>query len=144
MEWFGYVDNGPIGINNNGLLEPIQAKGRSLGDTTGLGFKKVPFHLGINKFVQPEHQSAHEVSPTAESLEETSDEDTFPYPIPLDLATLFAEPDSFVPCIGTTETDSDSDETASITHFTTEQWREIQTCNPDYQGELYTLPHLQM
>lgn len=55
MKQFGYVEKGPIGIKHNGLLEPISAKGRHKGDTTGLGFEKIPFHLGINKFVrQPE------------------------------------------------------------------------------------------
>ena len=51
MKHFGYRGNGPIGINNKGLLKPIEATRRHKWDTTGLGFKKARFHLGLNKFI---------------------------------------------------------------------------------------------
>ena len=64
MKHFGYKGNGPIGLNNKGLLKPIEATGRHQRDTTGLGFKKAPFHLGLNKFItasnsQPEPETDH-------------------------------------------------------------------------------------
>ena len=61
MKRYGYKGTGPIGCNNNGLIDPIAVTARSNKDSTGLGFKKVPFHLGINKFVpEPECSTEHE------------------------------------------------------------------------------------
>ena len=51
MKQFGYKGSGPIGVNNKDFHELIEAIGRHTSDTIGLGFKKIPFHLGINKFV---------------------------------------------------------------------------------------------
>ena len=51
MKRFGYKGNGPIVLNDKGLLKPIEATGRHQRDTMGLGFKKALFHLGLNKFI---------------------------------------------------------------------------------------------
>lgn len=51
MKQLGYKGNGPIGWNNKGVIDPIKAIPRWPLDTIGLGFKKVPFHLGINFFL---------------------------------------------------------------------------------------------
>ena len=51
MKCYGYKGTGPIGCNNNGLIAPITVIAHNNRDSTGLGYKKVHFHLGINKFV---------------------------------------------------------------------------------------------
>lgn len=51
MKRFGYKRTGPIGCNKNGLIDPIKVIARRNRDIAGLGFKKVPFHLGIKKFI---------------------------------------------------------------------------------------------
>ena len=99
MKHYGYKGIGPIGCNNNGLIDPIVVIAHSNRDSTGLGFKKVPFHLGINKFVpEPECSTEHEAQIEFDVPKDSDDgEDPYPYPIPYDLAKFFVEPDDFVP-----------------------------------------------
>ena len=99
MKHYGYKGIGPIGYNNNGLIDPIIVIAHNNRDSTGLGFKKVPFHLGINKFV-PKPECLIECELQAESnVPKDSDdgEDLYPYPIPHNLAKLFVKPHEFVP-----------------------------------------------
>lgn len=80
-----------------------------------LGFKKVPFHLGINKFV-PEIDSPSELEYQFESKNQEEiydDEDIFPYSIPVYLSTLFLDPNDFLPHVSTTKTDSNSTKTTT-------------------------------
>lgn len=110
MKHFGYKGTGPIGCNNNGLINPVKAIARRNRDTSSLGFKKIPFHLGINKFVPP-HESSSENESQAESdvqEEESDDEDSYPHPLPYDLAKFFAKPNDFVPQFATVDDTSDS------------------------------------
>ena len=51
MKHFGYKRTSPIGCNKNGLVDPIKVIARKNQDTSSLGFKKIPVHLGINKFI---------------------------------------------------------------------------------------------
>ena len=61
MKHFGYKGTGPIGCNKNGLINPVKEIVRRNRDTSSLGFKKVPFHLGPNKFIpKPESSSGNE------------------------------------------------------------------------------------
>lgn len=112
MKHFGYKGTSPIGCNNNGLIDLVKAIARRNKDTFGLGFKKVPFHLGINKFVlPPESSSEHESQDDSDAQEEEyDDEDSYPHPIPYDLAKFFAELDEFVPQVSTLDDTSDSSE----------------------------------
>lgn len=64
IKCLGYKSNGPIGHNNNRLIDPIKETSRKPCDTIGLGFKKVPFHLGINKFVPKSDSSSKHESQT--------------------------------------------------------------------------------
>ena len=79
-------------------------------DTSGLGFKKIPFHLGIKKFIlESENSSGNESQAEFDSHKDNvDDEDPYPYPIPYDLAKFFAEPNEFMPCVNTMDTTSDS------------------------------------
>lgn len=118
MKWFGFKGNGPIGCNNNGLIDPIKEISRRPHDTIGLGFKKVPFHLEINKFI-PESKSSFEHESQIEldnQVDISNDEDTFPYPIPLDLAKFFIELGDFVPHVSTIDADNDSSVNTIDTH----------------------------
>jgi hypothetical protein len=112
LNHFGYKGTGPIGCNNNGLINPIKATDRSNNNTTGLGFKKVHFHLGPNKFISsPEISFEDESQAESDTREEESDdEDSYPHPFSYDLAKFFAEPDDFVPCVNTVDDTSDSSE----------------------------------
>lgn len=98
MKHFGYKGTGPIGCNNNDLIDPVKAIDRRNRDTSGLGFKKVPFHLGINKFVpKPDSSSKNGSQAKFDHQEDNDDdEDPYPYPIPYDLAKFFAKPNDFV------------------------------------------------
>ena len=49
MAWF--KGNGPIQWNNKGLIEPINATLRWPYDLASLGFRKVPFDMGIIRSV---------------------------------------------------------------------------------------------
>ena len=98
MKRYGYKGTGPIGCNNNGLIDPIAVTARNNRDSTSLGYKKVPFHLGINKFV-PEPECSADHKPQNESdvcIDSDDGEDPHAYPIPHDLAKFFAKPDDFV------------------------------------------------
>lgn len=99
MKRYGYKGTGPIGYNNNGLIDLITATTRSNKDRTGLGYNKTPFHLGINKFVSKLGCSIEpEVQIDSDVFEDSDDgEDPYPHPIPHDLAKFFAELDDFVP-----------------------------------------------
>ena len=100
MKCFSYKGNNPIGVNSKGLLKPIEAVGRHKWDTIGLGFKKIPFHLGINQFVpELDYQLELENNNISESPKYDSDEDSLPCPIPPNLEALFAEPNDFVPWV---------------------------------------------
>ena len=115
MKCYGYKGTGPIGCNDNGLIDPIAVIARSNKDSIGLGFKKVPFHLGINKFVpEPECSVENEAQTDSDVPEDSDDgEDPYPYPIPYDLAKFFAEPDDFVPHVHSMERNSDSSSDAA-------------------------------
>lgn len=63
---------GPIGRYKKGLIDPIEVHFKWLDDTTSLGFKKKPFHLGKKKFIDVPKIM----------MENSLDEDTFPYFIP--------------------------------------------------------------
>ena len=117
MKHFGYKGNGPIGCNNNGLIDPIKGISRRPWDAIGLGFKKVPFHLGINKFIRESKSSSKNESQIESNnpADNSNDEDTFPYPIPLDLSKFFVELDDFVPHVSTIDVDSDSFENTNDT-----------------------------
>lgn len=112
MKHFGYKGTSPIGCNNNGLIDPVKPIARRNRDTSSLGFNKVPFHLGINKFVpEPDSPSENESQVEFDNQEDNDDdENPYPYPIPYDLAKFFAEPDDFVPWVNTVEDTSDSSE----------------------------------
>ena len=88
MKQFGYKGIGPIGCNKNGLIDLFKVISRRNWDTSGLGFKKIPFHVGINKFVpKPEDSSKNESQAESNNHEDNfDDEDPYPYPIPNDLA----------------------------------------------------------
>ena len=61
MKRYGYKGVGPIGCNNNGLIDPLKAITHNNRDNTSLGFKNVPFHLGIKKFLlEPNSSLEHE------------------------------------------------------------------------------------
>ena len=111
---------GPIGCNNNGLIDPLKATAQRNSDNFGLGFKKIPFHLGINKFI-PKIESSLENESQVESniLEDSDDgEDPYPYPIPHDLAKSFVEPYDFVPRVNAMDSTIDSSEDTTNTHHT--------------------------
>ena len=58
MKCYGYKGIGLIGCNNNGLIDSLKAIAHNNRDNSGLGFKKIPFHLEINKFIlEPESSS---------------------------------------------------------------------------------------
>ena len=98
MKCFGFKGNNPIGVNNKRLLKPFEAIGRHQHDTTGLGFEKIPFHLGINQFVpRPNYQPKIETNNISKSLESSFDEDSFPCPLPPNLVALFVKPNDFFP-----------------------------------------------
>ena len=77
------------------MIDPITVIARSNKDSTGLGFKKVPFHLGINKFVSElECSIEHEAQIDSDIPKDSDDgKDLYPYPIPYNLAKFFGEPD---------------------------------------------------
>ena len=110
MKHYGYKGIGPIGYNNNGLIDPIIVTTCSNRDSIGLGFKKVPFHLGINKFIPKlESSSKHESQDEFDILEDNDDsDDPYPYPIPHDLAKFFAKLDDFVLHVNVMDSTSDS------------------------------------
>ena len=115
MKHFGYKGNVPIGINNKRLLKPIEATRRHKQDTMGLGFKKAPFHLGINKFIlESDSQLEPKTDHALEASTFDSKEDSFPYPLTLDLVALFAKLDNFVPCVSTID---DIDINSDITPY---------------------------
>lgn len=64
--------------------------------------------MEINKFIpKSDSPSKHEYQTDSNNQAEISnDEDTFPYPMPLDLVIFFAEPNEFVH-VSTSEIDSD-------------------------------------
>ena len=99
MKHYGYKGTGPIGCNNNGLIHPIAVTAHNNKHSTGLGFKKVPFHLGINKFVhEPKCLVENEAQTDSDVPKDSDDgEDPYPYPIPYGLAKFFFESDDFVP-----------------------------------------------
>ena len=90
MKCYGYKGTGPIGCNNNGLIDPIIVTTRSNKDSTGLGFKKIPFHLGINKFVpEPECLIEYEAQIEFDVPKDSDDgEDLYPYPIPYPIPSI--------------------------------------------------------
>ena len=83
------------------------------------------------------------ILPTTQSPKENYDDDFYPCSIPLDLVALFVEPDDFVLRVSTIDTDSDPDETTLVTTITYEKWRERETVNLNYQGEIYVPPLFQ-
>ena len=135
MKHFGYKGTGPIGCNNNGVIDPVKATTRSNSDTTGLGFKKVPFHLGSNKFI-PILESSSENESQSESgtrEEESDDEDSYPHPIPYDLAKFFAEPNDFVPRVSTMDDTSDSSEdNTEQLKYHSKKGESSQSCHIEY------------
>ena len=110
----------------------------------GLGFKKAPFHLGLNKFIiESDSQSKPETDHAPEASTSDSEEDSFLYPLTSDLAALFAEPDDFVPRICTgDDTDTDSDTPPPTTELTFEQWKEKLSADLNYHGNFYMPDHL--
>lgn len=62
IKHFGYKGTGPIGCNNNGLIDLVKVIARRNQDTSGLGFKKIPFHLRINKFILESKNSSENES----------------------------------------------------------------------------------
>ena len=120
MKHFGYKGIGPIVCYNNGVIDPIKAIARRNRDTSSLGFKKIPFHLGINKFILESKNSSRKES-HAESngpKENFDDEDPYPYPIPHDVAKFFANPDDFVPRVNTMDGTSNSSEDTTKSYHT--------------------------
>lgn len=110
MKQFGYKGNGPLLVNSKGLRKPTKATCKCKGDTTSLGFKIIPLHLGVNKFVpKPNHLPQLECSCMIETLVERSNEDNFLDPIPLDIAMLFSKPDESIAYNDMIEIDSDFD-----------------------------------
>ena len=110
MKIFFYIEIGPIGCNNNSLIDPIKAIAQRNRDTSSLGFMKIPFHLGINKCI-PEYESSSWNELQAKSdgpKDNVDDKDPYPYPIPHDLAKLFSKLDDFVPCINAMDSASNS------------------------------------
>ena len=97
MKRYGYKGIGPIGCNNNGLIDPLVVTACSNRDSMVLGFKKVPFHLGINKFIpQPDSSLEHELQAEFDVPKDSDDgEDPYPYSSLHDLAKFFAKPDEF-------------------------------------------------
>ena len=118
MKHYGYKGIGPIGCNNNGLMHPLKATAHNNRENSSLGFKKVPFYLGINKLIpEPRSSSKHESQVESNILEDSDDgEDPYPYPIPHDLAKFFVEPDDFVPCVNAMDSTNDSSEDTTDTH----------------------------
>jgi hypothetical protein len=112
MKCFRYKGTSPIGCNKNGLINPIKEIAQRNRDTSSLGFKKVPFHLGINKFVlEPDSSFENESQAESNNQEDNDDdEDPYPYPIPYDLSRFFYEPDDFIPWVATVGDTSDSSE----------------------------------
>ena len=80
-------------MQKNGLVDPIKVITRRNQDTSSLGFKKIPFHLGIKKFIpEPENSLEHESQPESDDHgNDANDEDLYPYPIPNDLAKFLPE-----------------------------------------------------
>ena len=120
MKRFGYKGIGPIGCNKNGLVDPIKEIARRNWNTSSLGFKKIPFHLGINKFIpELESSSEHESQTKSDNHgDDVDNEDPYPYPIPDDLAKFFIESDDFVPHVNTMDGDSDSSDDTIDSHHT--------------------------
>lgn len=120
MKYFGYKGTGPIRCNNSGLIDPVKAIAQRNRGTSILGFKKVCFHLGINKFIpEPESSSRNESKAESNTQEDnTDDEDPYPYPIPHNLPKFFVEPDDFVPRIRTMDGTSDSSKENIHSHHT--------------------------
>ena len=118
MKCFGYNGIGPIGCNKNGLIDLVKAIARRNQDTSGLGFKKIPFHLGINKFIpEPKSSSNHESQDDLDDHEDDVDKEDpypYPYPIPIDLAKFLTEPTDFVPRVNTVDGDIDPFENTTI------------------------------
>lgn len=117
MKFFGYKGNGPIVCNKNSLVDPIKEISQRPWDITGLGFKKVPFYLGINKFILESKSLSKCESQTKldNNKDSSNDEDTFPYPFPLYLAKLCVELDDFVPRVSVVDVDSDSSKNTTDT-----------------------------
>lgn len=89
-------------------------------DTFGLGFKKIPFHLRINKFIpEPKISSENESQAQFDDHKNSADnEDPYRYPMPNDLAKFFAEPNDFVPNVNTMDGDIVSfDDTIDSQHM---------------------------
>ena len=90
---------------------------------SSLGFNKIPFHLGINKFIPESKNSSRNESQAEFDDQEynVDDEAPYPYPIPHDLAKFFVEPDD-VPHANTMDGTSDSfDDTIDSHHTQLEQ-----------------------
>ena len=135
MKHYGYKGFGPIGYNNNGLINPLKVTTCSNRDNTGLGFKKILFHFGINKFIlEPESLSEHESKVEFDILEGSDDdEDPYPYPIPHDLAKFFAKLDDFVPQLNSMDSTSDSPgNTTDAYHVQPKQEESSQFLNIEY------------
>ena len=113
MKCYDYKGVGLIGCDNNGLINPLKATTCSNRDNTGLGFKKVPFHLGINKFVlEPKCSVEYKSWEDFDVLEDSDDgEDLYPYPIPHNLAKFFAKLDDFVLWFNSITSDTSEDTT---------------------------------
>ena len=110
MKCYGYKGTSHIGCNDNGLSDPIAVIAHNNKDSTSLGFKKVPFHLGINKFVPEPECLAENESQVESNVPKYSDdgEDLYPYLIPHDLAKFFSELDDFVPCVNVMDSTNNS------------------------------------
>ena len=91
--------------------------------------------------LESDYQLELENNNIAESPKYDSDEDSFPCPLPLDLATLFTKPNDFVPQVSMANIDSDSNIATPIIEMTYEQWKEDLSTNPYYQGEFYMPQH---
>ena len=102
------------------MIDLIKSIARRNRDNSSLGFKKVPFHLGINKFVlEPKSSSKNESQAEFDDLEDNDDgEDPYHYLIPHYLVKFFAELDDFVPRINAMDSASNSSEDTTNSHHT--------------------------
>lgn len=85
-------------------------------DTTGLGFKRMSFHLGKKKFI----------SIPDKMIEDLEEEYTFPYPIPLDVYDMLHDHVEKNPKVNNAERNRDSDDTPSVMEMTYERLHTMQ------------------